>query len=231
MPNWVENTVTIKSDDRTQLSNILNDIRTVNDEGIEVWNIATKLMPMPEELSVVFGTGDDTKYIVDVKTNEKISISLDEWFEGKDKTDDERGWYVQEITGKEREALREKYGASDWYAWNNRNYGTKWGDCDTRIIDETYDNDRGKVILSFDSAWGEPFLLLNHIARKYDLTMTNVWDIELGNGNGTTEYPWDDKETQEAIDKTNEMHDQLKGVIADMPTAKEAMKGVDFDVN
>ena len=33
MPNWVENTVTIKSDDRTQLSNILNDIRSVNDEG------------------------------------------------------------------------------------------------------------------------------------------------------------------------------------------------------
>lgn len=163
MPNWVENTVTIKSDDRTQLSNILNDIRTVNDEGIEVWNIATKLMPMPEELSVVFGTGDDTKYIVDVKTNEKISISLDEWFEGKDKTDDERGWYVQEITGKEREALREKYGASDWYAWNNRNYGTKWGDCDTRLVK----NETNQITFAYDSAWAPAIPISAEISEKY----------------------------------------------------------------
>ena len=56
------------------------------------------------------------------------------------------------------------------------------------------------------------------------MTITNVWDIELGNGNGTTEYPWDDKETEEAIKNTATMHDQLKGAIADM-------KEVDYDVN
>ena len=213
MPNWTQNTVTLTGNEvdvKAFMKTITNDI-TMDEDEVTVYEL-TECLPMPKVFETIrqgARTFDD--------------VRVDAWFE-----DDEGERPMLDITKQE---LTDKHGTYEPIDWQYRNWGTKWGDCDTRIIDETYDNDRGKVILSFDSAWGEPFLLLNHIARKYDLTMTNVWDIELGNGNGTTEYPWDDKETQEAIDKTNEMHDQLKGVIADMPTAKEAMKGVDFDVN
>ena len=37
--------------------------------------------------------------------------------------------------------------------------------------------------------WGEPFLLLNEIANKYNVKILNQWQIELDEGDGVTEYP------------------------------------------
>lgn len=165
MPNWVEQQVTIKSDDAKKIADILNTVRSLDDEGNEVFNLAMKIAPMPEEIANVFGTGDDTKWIIDIETNEKIDISLDDWFANKDKTDQERGWRVVEITNKEREKLREKYGASDWYAWNNRNYGTKWGDCRTQLIK----NEPNEICFDYDSAWSPAIPISALIVEKFEV--------------------------------------------------------------
>ena len=76
MPNWVEQQVTIKSDDASKIADILNTVRSLDDEGNEVFNLAMKIAPMPEDIAYVFGTGEDTKWIIDIETNEKIDLSL-----------------------------------------------------------------------------------------------------------------------------------------------------------
>ena len=50
-----------------------------------------------------------------------------------------------------------KYGASNWYDWEYENWGVKWGDCHTHILDES-DNELPdgsyKVDYQFDTPWG-----------------------------------------------------------------------------
>lgn len=45
-----------------------------------------------------------------------------------------------------------KYGYKDWYDWQYDNWGTKWGDCDTELVDDT----ETSLSFMFESAWGAP---------------------------------------------------------------------------
>jgi len=53
----------------------------------------------------------------------------------------------------------EKYGHADWYSWCNANWGTKWGDYDTALIDVggyMSDPDVMHASFAFTSAWAPP---------------------------------------------------------------------------
>lgn len=44
--------------------------------------------------------------------------------------------------------------ANNWYAWNLKNWGTKWGACDSEILDdETYSGVR-TILYKYETAWG-----------------------------------------------------------------------------
>ena len=196
MPNWTYNTTTITGSE-TDIKAFLNKIETdyyTEDEGQFTLIELTKCMPMP---SVFDGITQGSRTIDGVR--------VDIWY------DDPDG--ARPVLDMVKEDMIKEHGTYEPIDWQYRNWGTKWGDCDTKVLSVDYKNDRGKVILTFDSAWGEPFLLLNHIAREYDLHITNQWDIELDNGKGISDYPWNDKDTQEAIENTAAMHDTIKGVI------------------
>ena len=64
--------------------------------------------------------------------------------------------------------------------------------------------------MRFDSAWCDTFMLLNDISRKYNLNITNTWDIEMGNGEGVTKYPWTDEHTQETYSEFVLQHEDMK---------------------
>lgn len=50
-------------------------------------------------------------------------------------------------------ALNEaKYGYKDWYEWQYAKWGTKWGDCNTDLVDES----ETSLSFMFESAWGAP---------------------------------------------------------------------------
>lgn len=61
--------------------------------------------------------------------------------------------------------LMEKYGFSDWYSWAVNEWGTKW---DAGIT--SWEEDGGKILISFDTAWGPPIAL-------YDRLTEEGWDI------------------------------------------------------
>ena len=196
MPNWTANTATItgsETDIKAFLSKIETDYYT-EDEGQFTLIELTKCMPMPK---VFEGITQGSREIDGVR--------VDIWY------DDPDG--ARPVLEMVKEDMIKEHGTYEPIDWQYRNWGTKWGDCDTKVLSVEYKNDRGKVILTFDSAWGEPFLLLNYIAREYDLHITNQWTIELDNGTGLSDYPWNDKDTQEAIENTAAMHDTIKGVI------------------
>tara|TARA_B100000902_G_C27291545_1_gene907431 strand:- start:1596 stop:2204 length:609 start_codon:yes stop_codon:yes gene_type:complete len=196
MPNWTYNTAVItgaETDVKALINKIESDYFT-EDEGQFTLVELTNCMPMP---SVFEGLTQGARTIDGVRYNV--------WYEDPDGP--------RPLMDIVKEDIIKEHGTYEPVDWQYRNWGTKWGDCDTKILDTEYKNDRGKLTIKFDSAWGEPFLLLNHIAREYDLHITNSWTIELDNGSGMSDYPWSDEDTKEAIESTAAMHDTIKGAI------------------
>lgn len=62
---------------------------------------------------------------------------------------------VREEQAEFAQELKAKYGSTDWYSWQNENWGTKWGDCRTSLESEDVDNDGNYVVsYAFETPWG-----------------------------------------------------------------------------
>ena len=66
-------------------------------------------------------------------------------------------------TDEEIEALREKYGATDWYDWSLKNWGCKWDACDIDITDDGTDS----LSIIFSTPWGPPIDFYKKFANDY----------------------------------------------------------------
>lgn len=58
------------------------------------------------------------------------------------------------------------YGATDWYGWCCKNWGTKWNACNSQI----YDTD-----VYFDTAWSDVRQLVKELSRQYP---NNIFEYE-----------------------------------------------------
>lgn len=89
--------------------------------------------------------------------------------------------------------LEEKYGASNWYDWSIKNWGTKWN---AYHIDTGEWNEEERTI-HFDTAWGTPEPLLFLLSSKFPTVIFNhtadiegcdeVYDRDFLNGEVTRE--------------------------------------------
>lgn len=61
----------------------------------------------------------------------------------------------------ETKRLVEKYGVSNWYDWQVKNWGTKWD-----VEAEVDDND-SIILISFDSAWAPPCAAIAALGKKF----------------------------------------------------------------
>jgi hypothetical protein len=170
MPNWVENTIIIKGLE-IELDAIENKVRKtiVTEENGEetIYDLAGQLYPMPEEIRNLDGTGDTIRRFKDldgnvVKVDQMTAMSFaqmnDEELIGE-------GFTMETLTEDELKELDEKYGAHDWYAWNNNNYGTKWGDCETKVIRDN----KNTLVYYFDTAWSPSIPLTEKIAQTWSI--------------------------------------------------------------
>lgn len=170
MPNWVENKITIEADAHV-LDEIQNKVRTTitDDDGNEQERhlIASTLIPMPEEISMLDGTETNIRRFKDLDGN-LVKIDQMRAMQFYNMNDEEllgEGYTMETLTGKELDELDEKYGAHDWYNWNIANYGTKWGDCETRMIKR----DKKSLEYTFDTAWAPAYPMIEKIAKGYDV--------------------------------------------------------------
>lgn len=176
MPNWTYNSCEISGSD-DNIAEFLATIKQYDKEQEEDWYDFTRCNPMPKEFNNLHQgsrTIDDVRY--------------DAWYE------DEDG--VRPMMDMVKDNLMKEYGTYQPIDWQYNNWGTKWGDCQTTLIDDEIVDDIRTLHFTFESAWGEPFRLLNDIAIKFNLTIENTWDIELGNGDGISEYPWTPEDTE-----------------------------------
>lgn len=85
-------------------------------------------------------------------------------------------------TGKQAINNLLNYGATTWYDWSIKNWGTKWNSYDTWKGD-----DHG---FQFSTAWSAPHPVLDALAKKYpDVRITHEWaDEDIGQNCGRCEF-------------------------------------------
>ena len=195
MPNWTYNTVEITGSVE-DVQNFLDLVKVTDDKGVS-WYDFTQCNPIPDDLRNIHQGGATID-----------GVRYDAWYE------DEDGKRPMMDMVKDR--LVKDYGTYQPIDWQYLNWGTKWGDCDTTLISDTITKNNREVVFQFDSAWGEPFRLLHDIAIKFNLTIVNSWDIELGNGDGVSEYPWTPEDTERIYNEyeksMQEMHEKVREI-------------------
>jgi len=135
MPNWCDGTLTItaliKDKDKREL--LLKAFKGFAKEGDRVLS-TNRFIPYPE------------KY-------KKLDRLCEKW-EDKKEALDKKG--VKD-SFKEAEKLYGKYPKDGFnlggYEWCNKNWGTKWGFCDTSLTDDDLDEDATFVGYNFQTAW------------------------------------------------------------------------------
>jgi len=63
------------------------------------------------------------------------------------------------------EKEKRKYGDKNWYDWSVQHWGTKW-EIDPLSI-EIEDSGPEEVTYSFETAWGPPFHVYNHLVEEF----------------------------------------------------------------
>ena len=183
MPNWVDNDLVIKGL-QIELDAIENKVRrTIEVEGQEkvIHDIAGQLVPMPDEIRVLDGTGENVRRFRNLK-GEVVKVDQMRAMSFYNMNDEEllgEGFTMEKLTEDELNELDDKYGAHDWYAWSNLNYGTKWGDCDT-VCNRV---DKNTLVYTFQTAWSPSFPMTQKIAEKWsvDKIVHEFFSIENGN--------------------------------------------------
>lgn len=166
MPNWVDNVMIIKAEPST-LSELRTKIKTVEQDDTEqYYQIARSLYPMPQDLKYVIGSRrDEVKY---VKVHNKVVMPPEDWHykDGKLVSDlfPETNFEIIDLTEGEKKQLEENHGATNWYDWNIKNYGSKWPDCYTHA--QTVQN--GNLLFQFESAWAPLVKLAQRISEDYN---------------------------------------------------------------
>lgn len=198
MPNWTNNNIVItgEGDDLEKFMLKITDIEPT--DGEPAYHL-TNCMPRPKIFKTIHQgarTFDD--------------VRCDVWFE-----DEEGARPMLDITKQE---LVDKYGTYKPVDWEYKNWGTKWGDCQTELLFI----DENKIVMTFDSAWGEPFRLLNDIARKYNLKISNSALHEFEEEPVQSKYPLSEEETHNLYAEHAKVFDNLDKITENITITKDA---------
>ena len=216
MPNWTYNTL------KTNNPNIFPSL--MDEGGNFDFN---KLIPMPESLNIESGSSTDRAiafYLTERLTKSASEVGLDKyvsnmfdnnWAEtvverlkNYDMSNEEADKLYS--MGKQYLFNRENYGCYTWYEWCNRNWGTKWGACETCFsADELCE-------VSFSTAWAAPEPIFQKLCEMFPDAEINFhceyeegFVIEYENENGgliqTNEYElnYDDEDEDWDEDEDN----------------------------
>lgn len=138
MPNWCYNKLTIEGDEKA-----IEAVEERLASGERRLSFAT-IAKMPDELKGIVSGGG---------TIDGVRVNI--WREVGDKQ--------VAISKEEEAALKENFGATNWYDWNVNNWGTKWDVGDGVDVDSY----GGWIEYRFDTAWGPPDIFIDKLREAY----------------------------------------------------------------
>lgn len=183
MPNWVQSYVEFTGD-QANIEKVFDKIKSLNsetaDERIFDFN---QLVPMPESLNIESGSASTLAYAY-YMVKKFGQVPPETYMDEQtvlDRVEKDINVSTMEMfnRGKQLKENVDKYGATDWYDWCCRYWGTKWNACD----DSRWDN-----TLFFQTAWSWPEPIMKALAKvcdEYDVEFTGKWaDEDCGSNTG-----------------------------------------------
>lgn len=183
MPNWVQSYVEFTGD-QANIEKVFDKIKSLNsetsDERIFDFN---QLVPMPESLNIESGSASTLAYAYYMvkKFGQVPSETYMDEQTILDRVEKDINVSTMEMfnRGKQLKENLDKYGATDWYDWCCRYWGTKWNACDVS---------RGDNTLFFQTAWSWPEPIMQKLAElcgELGVEFEGKWaDEDCGNNAG-----------------------------------------------
>ena len=209
MPNWTTNVITFEGDEKEISS--LKEFIHFKDEKEESFFDFGKVIPMPESLNMTSGGPEDTSIRVYMSSinpmtdipyekvaSQEFGVLLEKvkkatyFFEPKNyflPLEEAKKTIPSNNTLEEYQELGKKYienllqyGATSWYGWCNKNWGTKWNASNTRYTDE--------ITLLFYTAWCAPLPVVKKLSEMYpEITIHHSFaDEDFGSGVGEVDF-------------------------------------------
>lgn len=173
MPNWCENTLTVKGS-KAELNKFKKQAKREGGEYKTDLSISN-FFPLPKELK-------DTRSPVQIVSEKDYKKEVEKAKEEAKNPDFQIGL---PITKKMSNELIKKFGADNWYDWQVRNWGIKW-DVNAVLSQDT----NSKLVYTFDSPWSPPIAFLMKISELFPKLVFSLAYEEPGmafRGNATAE--------------------------------------------
>ena len=186
MPNWCDNVVTIEGSPKSIKK--LHDVIQNKDDTLSL----TNCYPVPDVFKDIHSGA---------RKIDGVQVSV---WRGE-------GSNAVAIGDNEFSQMLKLYGVNNSLDWQYRNWGTKWGDIETRIVEQSATS----LVVAFDTAWGEPFLLLDKICQDYKVNMTNSYWIEGWqefDEREESKYPFGEAERKSIYKQNVQMMDNIRNV-------------------
>ena len=145
MPNWTENTWSIEGDAET-----LNVVRDALHHDLFDFD---RLIPTPKELSQ---TRSPLKVVPTQEEADEINAAAQAF---ADKHGHDHPQPIVAVTTGERDRRMAEYGASAWYEFQNRFWGTKWPGSRLGMVSD----EPTRLVIRFDTAWSAPLAIAEHL--------------------------------------------------------------------
>jgi hypothetical protein len=154
MPNWCTQFVEVRGEEK-EIKRMINSFRVEEStrgkyEEESGWDI-NQLFPVPDELA-------ETPH---------ASI-IPEW------SKEEKDLWLR---NKQEENLA-KFGVRDWYEWQIKNYGTKWGASHIQIDEEALADSSDSFSFKFESPWGTCPGLMAKVSSLFPSILIGIHAIE-----------------------------------------------------
>ena len=196
MPNHVTNRLTVTGDP-SEVKKFFESISGgMSDENEPIYMDFNKIIPMPESLNIESGSRGNTgialymakehgdfngvNKILDYPWAKRDGITtFEQLYEHFTKDDPEvlnlgRQYYENYMN----------YGATTWYEWANKNWGTKWNAYDQQKVDDN--------TIEFLTAWSSVPALIEALSERFPaLTISSSYADE-DRGNNVGEYVYED---------------------------------------
>lgn len=122
------------------------DYDEIDLKTLEGANLCELLQKLPEELEGIVASNPKCRY----RHKETGEWSKDCNGPAKDREQ----WAKVNLTDAEVAELEAKYGGADWFDWQSKHWGTKWGTYGTKVHE--LDGDGSPILIEFQTAWLPP---------------------------------------------------------------------------
>jgi len=189
MPNHVTNILTITGPEEL-VAKIKSEIAGSYDDGEPMHIDFNKILPRPGTLNITSGSSTSNGIaILKYRAGDPSDIRKIMGFNWATEFESEEAlitYMLEKGTANLEEAQQaldnvRLYGHQDWYSWSTANWGTKWNAY-------SQNSDEGSNEISFETAWGTPYPVIEALSRKYPEAVISMRYADEDFGHNVGEY-------------------------------------------